>query len=137
MSQKHSCPCWKKGRKNVFSAVDKQKQIKPLTVKKLKKKLMLKLETNLFKQLIGVGRELSQPWCKLKICHQLNNGNFHLVLEFSYNKSIPYPFSLKWTVTFSIGPNGRNLLNTSSFVVLLDIFPMYTIRLSSYNHIEH
>ena len=117
--------------------MDKQKQIKPLTVKKLKKKLMLKLETNLFKQLIGVGRELSQPWCKLKICHQLNNGNFHLVLEFSYNKSIPYPFSLKWTVTFSIGPNGRNLLNTSSFVVLLDIFPMYTIRLSSYNHIEH
>ena len=49
---------------------------------------MLKFETNLFKQLISVGRELSQPWCKLKICHQLNNGNFHLVLEFSYNKSI-------------------------------------------------
>lgn len=38
MSQKHSCPCWKKGKKkNAFSAVDKQKQIKPLTVKKFKK----------------------------------------------------------------------------------------------------
>lgn len=37
MSQKHSCPCWKKVEKNVFSAVDQQKQIKPLTVKKVKK----------------------------------------------------------------------------------------------------
>lgn len=44
-----------------------------------------------------------------------------------------HPLSRKWTVTFSIGPNGRNRLQTSSSVVLSDIFPMYTIRLSSYN----
>ena len=43
-----------------------------------------------------------------------------------------HPLSRKWTVTFSIGPNGRNRLQTSSLVVLSDILPMYTIRLSSY-----